>query len=248
MSGVLVDAHVKVLDAGVRRRAIERGVDAIVYAPHYTPWPDIVEQAERFSDDRLTVVPARELFAGGWRNRTHVLALDLASPVPDFLSLETTMRVLEDQGACVIAPHPTYLTMSLSAGDLSRYHAVIDAIEVYNPKLLPWHHRRARSLADRLDRPPVASSYAHLRTSVGAAGVRLAVEDPTPTAIVSALRAGDVSDVEVPTGGRRAYHSAVELAHLAWENSASRLRRLAETVPTHPTAELYGDRFEASSG
>lgn len=244
MSGVVVDTHVKVLDERVRRLAIRRGIDAIVYAPHYTPWPTIVEQAAAVSDERLTVVPGRELFTGGWRNRTHVLALDLSAPIPDFLPLETTMDELDRQDACVLAPHPTYLTMSLSPDQLRRHRDQIDAIEVYNPKMLRHHHRRAGRLADRLDRPVLASSYAHLRGTVGVAGTRFEVDSATAGSIISAIRAGDIGGIEVPDPPQRWFRSASELAHLVWENTAKRVRRRGAGKPaTHPTADVYGGRF-----
>lgn len=249
MTPALVDPHVKVLDERVRRLAIQRGLDAIVYAPHYTAWPSIVERAERFTDDRLMVVPAREVFTGTWRDRKHVLAIGLSQPVPDFLSLETTLSVLAEQDAAVVAPHPGYLTMSLSPGDVEVHRDVFDAVEVYNPKFLPWHEHRARRLAERLDLSPVASSYAHLRGSVGAAAVQLERSVSAPRDVVDALRNGAISDVEIPAGTTHWRRSAPELAHLAWENTGARIRRSVArgAVATHPSAPVYEGRFTGPS-
>ena len=71
------------------------------------------ERAERFSDDDLLVVPARELFTGSWRNRKHVLALDLEAPVPDFLTFEGTIAELERQDAVVLAPFVDSLSQEI---------------------------------------------------------------------------------------------------------------------------------------
>ena len=70
-----VDLHVKVLDERVVERAKARGLDALVYAPHFTRLPAIRARAARFSDDDLLVVPAREVFTGSWRDRLPPRAL-----------------------------------------------------------------------------------------------------------------------------------------------------------------------------
>src|SRR6056297_2144201 len=97
--GFTVDLHVKILDEQVVERAKARGLDALVYAPHFTRLPDIRERAERFSDDELTVFPGRELFTGTWQRRRHVLAVGLDEMVPDFLTLDGTMAELGEQSA-----------------------------------------------------------------------------------------------------------------------------------------------------
>jgi len=59
-----VDCHVKVLNERVVERAKRAGLDALVYAPHFTRLPEIRERAAAYSDDELLVVPAREVFTG----------------------------------------------------------------------------------------------------------------------------------------------------------------------------------------
>lgn len=235
---VRVDVHVKVLDDRVKSVALDRGLDAIVYAPHFTPWPAIVDRAAHFSDERLTVIPARELFTGPWNDRKHVLALDLDAPIPDFRDLDWTMAELERQDACVIAPHPAFFTISLSAGDIHRYDDLIDAVEVYNPKFLPWHGPRARRIARDVDRPMVASSYAHLRTSVGAVAVDLDASDRSVPAIVDAIRTGRIDVIDGPAPLPT---MVGELAHLLYENTLHKLPRLrgATHLATHPSQALY---------
>lgn len=162
-----VDPHVKVLDEGLVERAVRRGIDAVVYAPHFTRWPEIERRAAELSTEDLLVVPGREVFTGGYRNRKHVLALGLDEPVPDFVTLEAAMAEFERQDATVLAPHPEYLTVGLTAPDLRAYRDVVDAVEVYNPKYWPHHRRRCRSLADDLGLTGFGSSYAHLPWTVG---------------------------------------------------------------------------------
>jgi len=241
-----VDLHVKVLDETVLRRARAAGLDAIVYAPHFTRLPEIRERAAAYSSPELRVIPGRELFTGSWRNRKHVLAIGLSDPVPDFLTLEATMDELERQRAAVLAPHPTFATVSLEEPDVRQYRELIDAVELYNPKQLPVHDRRARRLAEALELAPFASSYAHLPGSVGAAytAFRRPIEDETE--LVAALREDAPRRLVRATGLRRWRTTAAELAHLGWENSWQKADRifLRGLEPTHPDHIAYDGRFD----
>lgn len=240
-----VDTHVKILDDRVRRRAIGRGLDAIVYAPHFTQWPDIVERANRFSDDRLTVVPGREIFTGTWQNRKHILAIGLSRPVPDFIDLGAAMEELREQEACVIVPHPGYLSISMSPADLRTYRSDIDAVEVYNPKFLPWHGPRARKLASAIEKTPVVSSYAHLASSVGTATIGIDRAINQSSDLIEAIKTDAISVVDIPPFRRRWRSSLGELMHLVWENTVKKARHKVrgETVATHPSVALYDGRF-----
>ncbi|MFB6074821.1 MAG: PHP-associated domain-containing protein [Haloarculaceae archaeon] len=238
--------HVKVLDETVVQRAKARGLDALVYAPHFTRLPEVRKRAERFADAELRVFPARELFTGSWQDRRHVLAIGLSEPVPDFLTLEATMAELERQDAAVLAPHPGFLTVSLGAEELERYADVVDAVEVYNPKHLPHHNRRARRLASEGGFEAFTSSYAHLRGTVGEAWT--AFEEPVETTddLVAALRSGAPRRVCHRSGGVHQLRCALEFAHLGYENSWKKFDRvmLQGTEPTHPDHVAYDGRFD----
>ncbi|MFT4891607.1 MAG: putative metal-dependent phosphoesterase TrpH [Halobacteriales archaeon] len=241
--------HVKVLDDEVVTLAKRRGMDAVVYAPHFSRLPEIRERARRFSDDDLLVVPAREVFAGDWRSRKHVLALGLSDPVPDFITLEAAVEEFERQDATVLVPHPTYLSIGLSAIDVHRYRDAIDGIELYNPKFLPWHERRARDVLETVDRQPFASSYAHLSDTVGMAWTEF--EDPVDdeAALIDAVENGEVERVVRRNGPRYRRRQLAELGHLVYENTWEKLDRLflSGTEPTHPRHIAYDGRFEDAS-
>lgn len=243
MGSARVDLHVKVFDDRVRALARRRDLDAVVYAPHYTPWPEIVSRAKAATSDELVVVPGREIFTGPWHDRKHVLALDLEAPIPDFIPLSEVMARLVDQDACVLAPHPAYLSISLSAAEIERYRDVILAVERLNPKYLPWHGPRAERIATRVDRPGFASSYAHLRSSVGAAWTELEVHASSVESVIDAIRAGRISDVHRAGGGRYRRTALAEIAHLAYENSVEKARRVLGPglEATHPERPLYRD-------
>ena len=241
-----VDMHVKVLDERVVERAKARGLDALVYAPHFTRLPDVRERAARFSDEDLLVVPGREVFTGRWENRKHVLALGLDEPVPDFISLDAAMDEFARQDAAVLVPHPEFLTVSLDAGDVAAYSEQFDAVEVYNPKHWPHHDRRARELAADLELPSFTSSYAHLRGTVGEAWTEFEESLDSAEELVAAIREGRPRRVVHRSGWTHRLRCAAEFAHLGWENSYEKVDRLflSGMEPTHPDHVAYDDRFE----
>jgi len=244
-----LDAHVKLLDEGVVERAKARGLDALVYAPHFVRLPAIRSRAERFSDDELLVVPGREVFTGDWRNRKHVLAVGLSEPVPDFITLEGAMAEFERQGAAVLAPHPEFATVSLEAHDIRAHRDRIHGIEVYNPKYVGDHEKRAKALASEFDLPAFGSSYAHLRGTVGEVWTAFDRPLETETAVVDALREGAPRTVYHRSGVEHRLRCAAEFSHLLYENSWGKLDRLflSGTEPTHPEHIAYDGRFDGVS-
>ncbi|PSP55691.1 metal-dependent phosphoesterase [Halobacteriales archaeon QS_1_67_19] len=241
-----VDCHVKVLDERVAERAKARGLDAVVYAPHFTRLPEIRARAERFSDDELLVVPAREVFTGDWRTRKHVLALGLEDPVPDFIPLEAAMAEFDRQDAAVLAPHPEFLSVSLDAADLRTYRGRIDAVETYNPKHWPHHDSRARQLVSELELPAYTSSYAHLRGTVGEAWTEFDRSFDSTAELIAGLKDGVSRRVVHWSGWTHRLRCVAEFTHLGWENSYEKLDRLflSGMEPTHPDHIAYDDRFE----
>jgi len=239
-----VDMHVKLLDGPVVTRAKRRGLDVLVYAPHFTRLPTVRKRAAAMSDDDLLVVPAREVFTGSWRSRKHVLAIGLEEPVPDFITLEAAMREFDRQGAAVLAPHPEFATVSLDREDVRTYG--VDAVETYNPKYLPWHAGRAQSIARETGCPAFASSYAHFPGTVGE--VWTSFEEPVDDVddLVERLTAGAPRRIYHREGPRHRLRSLAEIAHLGWENSWSKVDRVFRSgmEPTHPGHAAYGGRFD----
>lgn len=244
--GTRVDMHVKVLDEYVVERAKSRGIDVLVYAPHFVQLPDIERRAAAFSDEELLVVPAREVFTGTWRERKHVLAVGLSEPVPDFITLDGAMAEFERQGAAVVVPHPEFLTVGLSEADVRRHRDRVDAIEVYTLKHWPHHTRRAREIAAAVEAPVTASSYAHLRRSVGGAWTTFDRDITTADALVAALQDGTPRQACRRLGRRRHLETTTECSHLLWENTWEKFDRLvlSGTEATNPRRGIYGGRFD----
>jgi predicted metal-dependent phosphoesterase TrpH len=246
VSGTRVDLHVKILTGGVVRRAKARGLDALVYAPHFRRLPDARDRAAQFSDDDLAVIPAREVFTGSWRDRKHVLAIGLTDPVPDFITLAGAMAELARQDAAILAPHPAFLTVSLGPADLRRHRDRIHAVETYNPKHWPRHNRRARRLREESDLPAFASSYAHLEGTVGEVWTAFPDADPTESGIVGAIQDGTLGTLGRRRGVAHGARRALEFAHLGAENTWEKFDRvvLSGMEDTHPAHPAYEGRFD----
>jgi predicted metal-dependent phosphoesterase TrpH len=246
MAAFRVDPHVKVLDEGVVARAKASGIDAIVYAPHFTRLPDVEARAERFSDDELLVVPAREVFTGNWRSRKHVMAVGLSDPVPDFITLEAAMAEFERQGAAVLAPHPEFATVSLAHHDVRAHRERIHGLEVYNPKHFGVHNDRARELAREFDLPAFGSSYAHLPGTVGEVWTAFEERYQSGEALVAALKAGAPREMYHRDGAAHRLRCLAEFGHLFYENTWEKLDRLflSGTEPTHPGHIAYDGEFD----
>lgn len=244
-AGYRIDLHVKILNDQVVARAKRRGLDAIVYAPHFTRIDDASARAEQFSDEALQVFPARELFTGHWNTRKHLLAIGMETPIPDFITLDATIDELNRQDAAVLVPHPTFLTVSLSAEEIRERVDDIDAIEVYNPKHWPYHNKRARKLAESTELPGFASSYAHLLGTVGEAWTTFTEPIASEAELVTAIREGNYQPMH-RSGWSHRRCKLLEFGHLAWENSWEKLDRifLSGTAPTHPDHVAYGGRFD----
>jgi predicted metal-dependent phosphoesterase TrpH len=244
--GTHVDPHVKLLNERVVARAKARGLDALVYAPHFTRLPEIRARADRFSDDDLLVVPAREVFTGTWRTRQHVLAVGLSDPVPDFISLSGALAEFDRQNAAVLVPHPGFLNVSLDSAAVARHADAIDAVETHNFKTSPGQNRRARALAAETDVPAFGSSYAHLSGSVGEVWTAFDRALGSESDLVAALRTGAPRRVFRRGGVVHTLRGIAEFAHLGYENSWGKVDRLflSGTEPTHPGNVAYGGRFE----
>lgn len=240
-----IDPHVKVLDHGIVEHAKRRGLDAIVFAPHFTRLPKIQRRASELSDEDLTILPGREIFTGPWRNRRHVLAIGLSEPVPDFIPLETVLEECQRQGASVLIPHPTFLSVSLSAKEIQNHLDQIDAVEVYNPKFLPWHSRRASALAASIDRPAFGSSYAHLGGTVGEVWTEVEGTIASTQDFQRALDEDAITGIYSRQGTGHTSRKALEFSHLFWENSWKKCHRVAiqGMEPTHPRHPAYDRRF-----
>ena len=238
--------HTKILTDAVAERAKRRGIDVLVYAPHFTRLPDIQRRTAHYTDDELLVVPAREIFTGDWKNRRHLLAIGLAEPVADFITFEAAMAECDRQDAAVAVPHPGFMNVSLTWPEIRAHASRIDAVETYNAKLLAYQNRRGQTIARELSLPAFGSSYAHLPSTLGEAWTRFETDIDSEAALVEALKSGVDRHVQHRAGIAHRLRGLAEFAHLGYENSWEKADRLllSGDEPTHPRNLVYQGRFD----
>lgn len=246
--GVRIDPHVKILNDSVVERAKARGLDAVVYAPHFTPLPDIQASARKYSDDEFLVLPAREIFTGSWKNRKHILALNLTDPIPDFIHLDTAFSELSRQQAIILVPHPLFATISLTRSDIEEYQESIHGIEVYNLKHLRYHNTRADAVSGSIDLPRFGSSYAHLGGSIGEVTTVFPNCELGRTEILSAIRDGAPRTIQARSGLLHQLRRGAEISHLLYENSIQKiLYTVQDSRRTTPSNPIYEGKFDDRS-
>ena len=240
-----VDLHVKVLNQSVINRAKAAELDVLVYAPHFTQLHDIQATAEAYTSDDLQIIPAREIFTGPWWKRRHILAIGLTEPVPDFIPLDCAIHEVTRQDAALLIPHPEFLSVSLAQSDIETYAEYIDAVETYNPKLLPHHNKRAERLAETLTLQPFGSSYAHLSQTVGEVWTEVAREIATTEDLRDAIIDQQLHSIGYNQHITHHVKRAVEVGHLGWENTWHKFKRvvLEGEEETHPANPCYPDHF-----
>ena len=241
-----MDLNVKVLDDRVVDRAKRRELDALVYAPPFTRLTTIRDRARQYSDGELLVVPAREVFVGHWGARRHVLAVGLADPVPDFITLDGALSALHRQDAAVLVPHPTSRMAGVSAAEVHDVAADVHAVEAHNAACLRSTNERAGRLARETGLPAFGSSYAHLRWGVGDVWTSFEREIGSEADLVAALREGAPRRVFRRSGTGHRLRRLAAFGRLGYEYSWKRLDRvfLSGIEPTHPGHIAYDGRFD----
>lgn len=198
------------------------GLDAVAVTDH-----DDIEGSlaavERAPVYDLVGIPGIEISTAAG----HVIGLGIESAVPPALSFGETVARIHDAGGLVVVPHPF---QELRHGVIARVSrdelATVDAIEVYNSRLLTGRaNRQARRFAREHDIPMTAGSDAHIATMVGRAVTKVDPDEPTVEAILTEIRQGRT----VVEGHRTPWHvSARQFAGGVQRRVARRLRGSGE--------------------
>ncbi len=173
-------------------RAAEVGLDAVAVTDHdeIEASLDAVETAPEYD---LVGIPGMEVTT----TAGHVLALGVREAVPAGHSFEDTLDRIHALGGTAIVPHPFHRSRSGVMANITRDQlAAADAIEVFNSRLLTGRgNRKAERFARERGLPMTAGSDAHIAEMVGRAVTTVDVgdDDPTPEAILSAVRNGRTS-------------------------------------------------------
>ena len=171
-----------------------RGVDRVAVTNHDYHRPDI--QTER-------TLPGIEVST----TAGHVLVVGPDPPTrtpTGELTPAETVELAHDRGCAAIIAHPFRRSTVADSG------ADFDAVELNGKH--PERRPRVESLAAELDLPIVGGSDAHLPVEIGRAATVVNVADPTPEAVVAAIRRGEVAPIERRTPVDR----AIQLSYRAY--------------------------------
>jgi predicted metal-dependent phosphoesterase TrpH len=140
----------------------------------------------------------------------HVLALGVEEQVPPELPFAETVERIRELGGVAVVPHPFQKSRSGVAANVDPEElADVDAIEVYNSRLLTGYaNRRAERFAREHGLPMTAGSDAHISEMVGQAPTIVDAEEPTTEAVLAAIREGRTSF----EGRRTPWHISVRQA------------------------------------
>jgi hypothetical protein len=180
-------------------RAASVGLDALAVTDH-----DVLDAslraADRAADYGLVGIPGMEITSAAG----HVLALGVTERVPAGLGFDETVARVREAGGLVVVPHPFQRSRhGVGARVTRRQLATVDAVEVYNSRLLTGlANRRARSFAASNGLPMTAGSDAHIAEMVGRAVTGVDAEERTPQAVLEAISAGRTAVSGRPTPRR----------------------------------------------
>lgn len=148
----------------------------------------------------------------------HVLVVGPDPPSrtePGVLTPAEAVEIAHARGCAAILPHP------FRRGSVLESPAPFDAVEINGKH--PRVGERVRELADERDLPVVAGSDAHLPFEVGRAYTAVDVDEPTPEAVVAAIRDGRVAPRIVPRSSSQVMELVYQVVH--------RYRKLDWTFP-----------------
>ena len=170
--------------------AKKRGLNGIAITDHNT----LAGASQLAGNRELIVIPGIEVET----SRGHVLALNVASPVPPKLSLSETIQRIHDVDGIAIASHPRDVYRGMRGIERSSSLG-FDAIEVVNSAAFPFFLSTyfSRRLAARLNLPQTAGSDSHLPNTIGLAHT-LVDSDPEIDEILRAIRKGKITPCGKP--------------------------------------------------
>jgi hypothetical protein len=122
----------------------------------------------------------------------HVLGLGITDAVPPGLPFGETVERIREQGGLAVVPHPFQRSRHGVAAHISRTElADVDAIEVYNSRLLTGlANRWAEQFAERNGLPMTAGSDAHIAEMVGQAVTQVDAAERSADGILRAVKRG----------------------------------------------------------
>jgi predicted metal-dependent phosphoesterase TrpH len=168
-------------------RAAELGYDALAITLH-DAWLDPSLYTSYAKSRGIVLIPGIERTIDG----RHVLLLNFSRASERVSTFADIVRLKQDEGGLVIAPHPYFPAPSALRGELERHRVVFDAVE-YNAMFtsLLNFNRAAVRWAARHGLPMVGCGDIHQLAQLGTT-YSLVDAEPTADAICDAVRRGRV--------------------------------------------------------
>jgi hypothetical protein len=151
--------------------AEEIGLGAIAVTDH-NAFGGALEAVEKAKGSKLVVIPGEEIKTDG---QGEVIGLFLREEIPRGMPFERTLAAIRDQGGLVYLPHPFDRMHAIpDPAMLHRHVAEIDALEVFNARLLrDAFNDEALRFARKYALLQGAGSDAHVLQGVGTGALRM---------------------------------------------------------------------------
>lgn len=172
--------------------AIKMGYDAISFTHHGVMYND--PRVFKYAHERgLVLIPGVETFI----NRKHVLLINCT--VRKHILTYQDLKRYKNDDVLVIAPHPFYVAGVCLGRDLENNIELYDAIE-YCHYYYKWFNlnRKAVRIAKKYNKPIVGNSDTHYPDQFGTTYSYVYAEDKSISAIIRAIKAGNVEYVSRP--------------------------------------------------
>ncbi|AFZ70534.1 putative metal-dependent phosphoesterase, PHP family [Caldisphaera lagunensis DSM 15908] len=172
-------------------RAVYLGLSAIAVSDHNTfRGSAIAIESAKKLDLNITVIPANEVRT----IKGDVLVLCEKIPYEEPPREPPLLHDWASINNCItIAAHPFHVGRKSIGGYLKKYPNYFDAIEVWNPRGIPFLNKPAMKLAEKFSKPKTSGSDAHIIQELGTSPTRLDTTDCDVYNIINSIRKGKCS-------------------------------------------------------
>jgi len=169
------------------KRAMSMGLRGVSVTDHDSPKGGVETRkyAHTINPDFIVLV-GQEIST----NDGHMLAYGVEEQVPSHSSAEETIDFIHDRGGIAVASHPFHFNPRLSLRNRVRSLTALDGIEAFNSYNLPRDNKRARMVANELDKPVTGGSDAHIVDMVGNGLTIVPASCLTADDVLNAIRTG----------------------------------------------------------
>ncbi len=151
------DCSLKVDD--ILKQAVKKGLDGIAICDHNSVDGSLLgKQRAKELNLPLLVLSGIEVST----SEGHLIILGITDNIQPDLSPQETIRIAHQKGGIVIAPHPFKIR---SIGNVDGLD--IDAIETFNSRCIFGENKKAKEMAQALEKPEVGGSDSHMISTIG---------------------------------------------------------------------------------